>query len=89
MARIWVSTARRCLIDEVVNLKVVGANYRLWVVEEGGRRWCTRLGRGVSEDDVTSVGSREGEVVGEERLIFSDDEVDTPKSPNSVHLWID
>jgi hypothetical protein len=41
VARIQVCTARKGLIDEVLNLKVMGAVFGLWVVEEGGgRRWA-------------------------------------------------
>jgi len=35
-ARLQVSTVRKGLIDEMVNLKVMGAVFFLWVVEVGG-----------------------------------------------------
>jgi len=47
IARIRVSTVRRGIIDEVIKIKVVGAIFNLWVVEDGGVR---RPGRVVDEE---------------------------------------
>lgn len=38
LARIKVMTDRCGIIDEKLTLKVMGANFCLWVVEEGGSR---------------------------------------------------
>jgi hypothetical protein len=38
VARVQVSTMRRGFIDEVLSIKVMGALFKLWVVEEGGGR---------------------------------------------------
>jgi hypothetical protein len=38
VARIRVSITRRGIIDEMIKIKVVGAVYNLWVVEDGGVR---------------------------------------------------
>jgi hypothetical protein len=64
VAQIRVLTTRRGFINEVMNIKVVGAVFKLWVVEEGGPRWSSRV---VEEDvwnEVHSSESREGEVEG-------------------------
>jgi len=42
MVRIRISTARKGIIDEIVKIRVMGAEFMLWVVEEGGGRWCFR-----------------------------------------------
>jgi hypothetical protein len=63
VAHIRVSTARKALIDEVVKIRVMGAEFLLWVVEEGGGRRCQRKERVLDRDDVTSVGSREAELL--------------------------
>jgi hypothetical protein len=65
-ARIKVSTTRKGLIDEHVEISVVGAVFCLWVVEEGGGRRWEPVDKERMMDDVTSVGSREGDVDGGE-----------------------
>lgn len=58
VARIQVVTTKRGLIDDVINLKVMGAVFGLWVVEEGGgRRWSPE--ERVVREEVSSVCSRE------------------------------
>jgi hypothetical protein len=42
VARIRVSMVRKGLVDEILKLKVMGAVFSLWVVEEGGG--CRRRG---------------------------------------------
>lgn len=74
VARIQVSTVRRGLIDEMVNLKVMRAAFQLWVMEEyGGRRGSSEW-REVEDEDASSVGSREEDVIGGEEGLFSDAE---------------
>jgi hypothetical protein len=74
VARIKVSTKRRGLVDEVLNIKVMGVVFRLWVVEErGGSGWRLEW-REVVVDEASSVSSREGVVLGEEAVCFSEEE---------------
>jgi len=78
-ARILVSTERKRLVDEMVNISVMGAVYSLWVVKElGGRQWESEV-RESREDDVTSQSSRENDVAYCEGRLFSDEEVPIPR----------
>jgi len=88
MARIFVTTSRRGFIDQEFQIKVMGVVFKLWVVEEkyGGGGWRTAvLGE---EDEVQSVGSREGELIGGGEKVFSDEGDRSPRSYNSVHLGV-
>jgi hypothetical protein len=58
----------------MVNLKVMRAAFQLWVMEEyGGRRGSSEW-REVEDEDASSVGSREEDVIGGEEGLFSDAE---------------
>jgi len=64
VARIQVSSKRKGVINDQLNLKVVGVDFCLWVVEEdGGRRWPPEQGE-MGGEEASSVCSREGDVVG-------------------------
>lgn len=89
VARIHVSTERKSFIDVRVKIRVVGAEYTLWMVEEGGSWRCLTKERGWPVDDVMSVGSREAEVLGDQKEFFSDDDVTSFSSHNSGHLGIE
>jgi len=80
VARIKVETMRNGLVDDLLNLKVMGAVFSLWVVEEGGGvGWPPEL-REVVVEDAPSACSREG--MGEDFGYFSDAEVE----PREVDL---
>lgn len=74
VAMIQVSSKRRGVIDEHLNLKVMGMDFCLWVVEVGGgRRWPPDR-REVECEEVFSVFSREGVMFGLEEGCQSDDD---------------
>jgi len=73
-ARVQISTDRKGIIDNMVNLTVMGADFILWVVEEGGGRWwLLELVVDVG-DEGSSRASRVGDVVGGKGDPLSEDE---------------
>jgi len=86
VARIRVSTARKAIIDEEVKIRMMGAEFVLWVVEDGRGRWCPRRKEGMVIDDVTEVGSRKVDMLREERGFSSEDEVASYGSHKSMQL---
>lgn len=84
VVRIQVVTTKRGLIDDVINLKVTGAVFGLWVVEEGGGgRWSPEE-REVREE-VSSVCSRKGELGRGVDGCFSDED-GSPRGLTSVQV---
>jgi len=82
VARIHVLTDKMGLIDEMVKLVVVGAQFKVWVVEEGGGRSWSPEECGKEGDDVSSEASRDGHMAAGDGRLFSDEE---NGSPRSVH----
>lgn len=56
VARVLISTQRMDLIDEYVTIKVMGAAYRIWVVEDA-KVGVAAVMEGVDEEDSSSVAS--------------------------------
>jgi len=89
VARIRVSTARTEFIDEFIKIKVVGAVFKLWVVEEGG---VWRSGRVEEAEDewheTQSLESCECEAAGGQVEGFSDGGDLSPKEHQSPDLGL-
>jgi hypothetical protein len=83
-ARIQISTLRKGLIEERVRIRVVGADYELWVVEEEEFRRRPQEEDREGLDDVSSRASREGDVVGRDEDCFSANEVLSPRQYDTV-----
>ena len=78
VARIKVNTDRLGIIDDKISLKVMGAEFCLWVVEEGAQRWFSVEGR-----EESMVGSCEGPIRYGDGDAFSDEEPISPRSFDS------
>jgi hypothetical protein len=83
-ARVKISTEKMGLIDDVVELMVVGACFSIWVVEEGGGGRCTVEEKGKELDDVISQASIEGDVAADEGRLYSDGEGCSPRVDYSI-----
>jgi len=92
-ARVKVCTDRLGWISEQIHIKVMGADYCLFVVEDAGVEVSTpatedRAGDGRSSDG--SGGSGDEEVVGTEMGVHSDEEDDvSPAEVNLANLGIE
>jgi hypothetical protein len=85
-ARIQISTSRKGLIDETVRLRVMGAVFELWVVEEREHRWRPKEEVRLGWDEVSS---RETDMAGCDEVGFSADDGSSPRSYTSVQLGLE